>query len=77
MKLLLCPKCFDIFKLDYEKRSCKCGEVTGRYLNEIDAITNGKGISLAIGSGSIANAKLNLNGWEIRKIDVTTLMKIQ
>ncbi len=64
MKLLLCPKCSDIFKLDCEKRSCKCGEVTGQYLNKIDAITNGKGISLAIGSGSIANAITKLQWLE-------------
>ncbi len=60
MKLLLCLKCQDIFKLDYEKRSCKCGEVTGRYVNEMDAETNGNGISLAIGTGSLERAIRNL-----------------
>jgi len=31
MKLLFCPECHDIVKLDYDKRSCKCGESFGYY----------------------------------------------
>jgi len=57
MKLLFCEKCWDIFKLDIDKeRSCKCGYVTGKYINDYEAITNGKGISIAIGNGSLINA---------------------
>lgn len=29
MKLLLCIKCDDIFKLDYSVRTCKCGYTQG------------------------------------------------
>ena len=57
MKLLFCMTCWDVFKLDLEPRTCKCGLVTGHYLaNEHDAVTNGKGISLAIGNGSLQAA---------------------
>jgi len=34
MKLILCKKCSDIFKLDIKLRSCKCGKSYGRYLND-------------------------------------------
>lgn len=55
MKLLLCPACWDVFKLKTGKlRKCECGRVTGRYLDDgHHAETNGKGISIAIGNGSL------------------------
>lgn len=56
MKLLFCPECFDVFKLEAKERSCKCGMVTGRYINISEAVTNGKGYSIAIGNGSLINA---------------------
>lgn len=56
MKLLFCPKCYDVFKLAFGWRSCECGEVSGRYVNDIEAEVNGKGVSLAIGNGSLFDA---------------------
>jgi|GEM_PF-4492996 len=57
MKLLFCEDCWDVFKLDTEVRKCKCGKVSGRYLrDETNAEVNGKGISLAIGNGSLYDA---------------------
>lgn len=56
MKLLYCPDCKAIFTLSFENKSCDCGLVEGKYLNRIDAETNGKGISLAIGNGSFERA---------------------
>lgn len=57
MKLLFCDVCWDIFKLDTAKRSCKCGRVVGKYLeNEHNAVTNGNGVNIAIGNGSLQNA---------------------
>ena len=61
MKLLFCELCFDVFKLDYEQRSCKCGNVTGRYVDNTYAETNGKGYSLAIGNGSLMSSLVKLN----------------
>lgn len=31
MKLILCGSCYDVFKLDYDLRSCKCGKCSGAY----------------------------------------------
>lgn len=62
MKLLFCPECSDVFKLESEHRQCKCGKVSGHYINQQDAVTNGQGISLAIGNGSLVNAIGILNG---------------
>lgn len=56
MKLLFCPACWDIFKLDYDPRQCKCGKTTGHYVDNVNAVTNGQGISLAIGNSSLADA---------------------
>jgi hypothetical protein len=56
VKLLLCTKCNTIFNLKHELKSCLCGEVKGRYINNVDAEVNGKGYSLAIGNGSLWNA---------------------
>lgn len=37
MKLLLCLKCNDVIKLDTLTRSCKCGAISGRYLDDLMA----------------------------------------
>jgi len=34
MKLILCPKCDDIFKLSRTLKSCECGAARGRYLED-------------------------------------------
>lgn len=48
MKLLFCPNCWDIFKLDYKKRSCLCGKAIGYYTDDSNAVVNGHGISMGI-----------------------------
>jgi hypothetical protein len=59
MKLLFCPSCFDVIKLDFEPRKCKCGLVAGKYIDDTYAVVNGEGYSLAIGNGSLLNACYN------------------
>lgn len=61
MKLIFCLDCFDVFKLDAEERHCKCGKCSGRYINNTEAVTNGKGYSFAIGNGSLMQAVLQMN----------------
>ena len=34
MKLILCPKCDDVFKLSRTLKSCECGLSQGRYLED-------------------------------------------
>lgn len=53
MKLLLCKDCYDVFKLDYEMRQCKCGKVKGRYLDGRMAEVSKDGVSIALGNGSV------------------------
>lgn len=54
MKLLICPACWDVFKLARELRQCECGAVKGRYDdNGATAVNNGKGVSIAMGNGSL------------------------
>lgn len=56
MKLLLCHQCGDVFNLKAELKSCACGLVKGRYINDLEAVVNGEGTSLAIGNGSLHQA---------------------
>lgn len=57
MKLLFCPNCHDLFTLRFEVKSCECGQVRGRYdPNGETAVVNGKGVSIAMGTGSFIRA---------------------
>lgn len=56
MKLVFCTECNHIFSLSFSLRSCECGRVKGRYIDETHAEVNGKGFSLAIGNGSLFSA---------------------
>lgn len=60
MKLIFCPDCHDVFKLDFDERKCKCGICSGRYINNSEAVTNGNGVSLAIGNGSLNQTVINM-----------------
>lgn len=54
MKLVLCPKCSDVFKLDLGvMRQCKCGHVKGRYIDNVHAEVSKDAVSIAIGNGSL------------------------
>lgn len=56
MKLAFCESCWDVFKLGFEMRQCQCGEVRGRYVDEINAEVSSSAVSLAIGNGSLEQA---------------------
>ena len=57
MKLLLCKKCHDVFKLDFEERQCKCGSVRGKYLSELYAIYSGEhAVPLGFNNQSLVDA---------------------
>ncbi len=60
MKLLFCPRCHDLFKLSMKLKSCNCGMCKGKYINDSEAVTNGQGISVAIGNGSLLSAIENM-----------------
>lgn len=69
MKLLMCCMCNSIFNLSRTLKTCECGEVKGMYVDNLHAVTNGKGVTLAIGNGSLftaidtANADAPLPDW--------------
>lgn len=64
MKLLFCPNCWDVFKLKVGAvRSCDCGKVKGRYIDNSTAEVNGEGFSLAIGNGALENAIYAMQAW--------------
>jgi hypothetical protein len=59
MKLLFCPDCWDVIKLTFEVRSCKCGKVFGKYVDNSTAVVNGEGISLAIDNSRLPISKVH------------------
>lgn len=71
MKLLYCPYCNDVFQLRVGTvRTCECGECKGKYDdNAATAVTNGKGIDVAIGNGSLADAVVKMRRIGIRSPD--------
>ena len=73
MKLLFCETCWDVFKLETGGvRSCKCGIVKGHYVNNQDAEVNGKGVSLAIGNGSLQQAIRNAKQMDAARSEYIT-----
>ena len=57
MKLLFCEYCHDVFKLGSDQlRSCECGRVKGRYINDREAEVSPGAISLVISNKSLEQA---------------------
>lgn len=60
MKLMYCPSCYDVVQLRRKYRTCECGRVSGRYINNIEAEISADAISIAIGNGSFLQAIENM-----------------
>ena len=61
MKLIYCPTCQDMMKLDYTLRTCKCGLSSGKYEKDgINAIINQHAIPVCIGWTSFNKALNNI-----------------
>ena len=57
MKLLFCPLCQDVVKLQQITRQCLCGKSEGYYLPDGDhAVIKGQGIPLGFANSSLVNA---------------------
>ena len=60
MKLLLCKKCQDVIKLTYDERTCKCGSVGGKYVDNINVEYYGDlAVLLGFNNSSLRNAVIN------------------
>lgn len=42
MKLLFCNECQDVIRLIKTKRTCKCGKVGGKYIDDLNAVYFGE-----------------------------------
>lgn len=56
MKLLYCEHCHDIFALSDKLRTCECGQVKGRYINDYEAEVSPGAICIAIDGYSLGQA---------------------
>jgi len=60
MKLIFCKGCQDVFKLDTEPRTCKCGATSGRYLDDLQAEYKGLwAVPIGFLNSSLARAVKN------------------
>lgn len=66
MKLLFCNNCHDIFSLSFKEKTCTCGKVKGKYIDQLNAEYSGDdAIPLGIANPSFAEALENQpeSGW--------------
>ena len=61
MKLIVCRECQDVVRLiQGEKRTCKCGKVGGKYLDELNAVYFGDmAVPIGFANNSLAMAIRN------------------
>ena len=60
MKLIFCPKCEDVIKLQKQEiRFCKCEKSAGYYLNNLDAAICGEAIPIGFANQSFVEALKN------------------
>ncbi len=70
MKIVFCPRCQDVFKLQIKKRHCDCGKSYGLYLSDgVAAQIGGDAIPLGINNQSFAQA-LHLTGLMTKNPDM-------
>lgn len=56
MKLIFCPHCQDVVKLQLGERTCMCGKSTGRYVDSQYAEIGGAAIPIGFENGSFVAA---------------------
>jgi hypothetical protein len=60
MKLIYCPECHDVRKLDYQATFCKCGASSGWYEDDgLHATIQGEAIPLGFANSSLVAALEN------------------
>jgi hypothetical protein len=60
MKLILCPVCHDVRKLDYRIVHCKCGASSGWYEDDgLNATIQGEAIPIGFNNSSLVAAVRN------------------
>lgn len=56
MKLIFCPECQDVRKIDHTKVVCFCGASSGKYIDDINAVISGSAIPLGFDNYAFAKA---------------------
>jgi hypothetical protein len=56
MKLLFCPLCGDVRKLQRSLTTCECGHVSGRYVDSLHAEVSATALVLGMGNGYLQQA---------------------
>lgn len=60
MKLIYCPNCHDVVRLELNHRQCKCGKAYGHYLKDgLNGVISSKAIPLGFNNFSLIPALEN------------------
>ena len=59
MKLIFCPQCYDVVKLDSMERTCKCKASYGYYEDDLNAVYGGAAVPLGFANASLVKAVRN------------------
>jgi len=59
MKLIYCPQCHDVVKLDFMERTCECRASYGYYEDDLNAIYGGSAVPLGFANSSLVKAVKN------------------
>jgi|688.fasta_scaffold1770916_2 hypothetical protein len=71
MKLLFCPHCVDVFNIVLEvEKSCRCGQVKGKYIDKQNAVYSGNPILLGFKNSQFIEAS-RMNFQKDESVDFT------
>ena len=56
MKLLFCTKCTSVFNLTTKPKTCECGESSGHYTDNLNAVHTGPSIPIGFANTSFLQA---------------------
>lgn len=63
MKLIYCPECHDVVKLDYGERACECEKSWGSYEDDgLHAVYSGLAVPLGFANSTLVQAIKNQPG---------------
>lgn len=79
MKLLVCDKCYSVIQLEYRVRSCKCGNIKGKYIDKsnIEVTVKDKKASRILGLHNLVRYGIQKEGqvWVIPFNNKTVTIK--
>lgn len=74
MKLLFCPTCNDVRKLQSHDTACQCGRCHGRYIDDLNAEVNNEAILIGLSNASLADIVFGPSEWRRSNRPITAFV---